>query len=37
MRIPITGAAGNVGKGMVGRLRSAGHGLVLHELKGAKR
>jgi hypothetical protein len=33
MRILVTGATGNVGKGMVARLRAAGHDLVLHDLE----
>jgi hypothetical protein len=33
MKILITGATGNVGKGMVARLREAGHDLVLHDLE----
>ena len=32
MRILITGATGNVGKGMAARLKAAGHDLVLHDL-----
>jgi nucleoside-diphosphate-sugar epimerase len=32
LRILITGAAGNVGKGLIPRLREAGHDLVLHDL-----
>ncbi len=32
MRILITGASGNIGRGMIGRLRSAGHELVLHDI-----
>ncbi len=32
MQILITGASGNVGKGMVARLRAAGHDLVLSDL-----
>ncbi len=35
MRILITGATGNVGKGMVSRLRAAGHDLILHDLEPA--
>ena len=33
MKILITGATGNVGKGMVARLREAGHDLILHDLE----
>jgi NAD dependent epimerase/dehydratase family len=33
MKILVTGASGNVGKGMVARLRAAGHDLVLHDLE----
>ena len=33
MKIFITGATGNVGKGMVARLREAGHDLILHDLE----
>src|SRR5437763_14854342 len=33
MKILITGASGNVGKGMTARLRAAGHELVLHDLE----
>ena len=32
MRILLTGASGNVGKGIAQRLRDAGHDLVLHDL-----
>jgi nucleoside-diphosphate-sugar epimerase len=33
MKILVTGASGNLGKGMVARLRTAGHELVLHDLE----
>lgn len=33
MKILITGASGNVGKGMTARLKAAGHELVLHDLE----
>lgn len=33
MKVLITGALGNVGKGMTARLRAAGQVLVLHDLE----
>jgi hypothetical protein len=33
MKILVTGASGNVGKGMVARLRAAGHDLVVHDVE----